>query len=88
VTNQQVVISHGGAANGKLALVKRRMGGRNVQTIQTSNGTATGGVRLTHHPIYVDAANVEHISTDGRTLRKLSDLQHLKIVRREAINRG
>lgn len=88
VTNQNVVINRGGQAGGKLVTFKRRMGGRNVQSITVSVGTTNGGGMQSHHPIYVDAAGVEHISVDGRTLRKLSDLKHLHIVRREHVNRG
>lgn len=88
VTDQNVVVQRGGAAGGKLTTIKRRMGGRNVQTVTVSNGTTTGGIIQTHHPIYHDQNGVEHISLDGKTFRKLEHCTHLNIVRRETVKRG
>jgi len=88
VTNQNVVVQRGGAGAGKQVTIKRRMGGRNVQSVTTSNGTSSGGVIQTHHPIFHDADGVEHISLDGKTFRKLEHCQHLNIVRRETVKRG
>lgn len=81
LTGEHLVVSRGGSAAGKTATFKRRMGGRNVQTVSTQ--VSTGNAQsLKTHPIFVDEHGVEHISMNGKSFQKISDLT-LNVVRRE-----
>jgi len=85
ITNQNLVVNMGGSAQGHTATWKKRMGGRNVQTVTRTVSTGNAQLLKTH-AIWHDENGVEHIHYQNQ-LRKVSDL-NLNIVRREPAKRG
>jgi hypothetical protein len=86
ITTTNLVVSMGGSAAGKTATFKKRMGGRNVQTVTVQVSPGGNTQRLKTYAVWVDANGVEHIHHNHQ-LRKVSDL-NLNVVRRETVSRG
>ncbi len=83
VTNQNLIVFEGGSAKG-ITFSRKIKIGKEMAT-QSFTGSGTGGLN-SHHPIFRDEKNEEHIHRDGAFIKVSGS--DLNIKGRETVNRG